>query len=202
MKHARENSASPGEQATRQQILTAAQALFLAKGFKSVSMNEIADQVQITHAALYYHFPKGKEELFTRMIQALFAPGKTADQDQAVSATQGFRRDLLRLTTELLTLPLDQLPWLLRDAKEHVRDPNNLQIVLSLHAQLKQRILNLFQAAQEAGELRMDLPVEVLVRVYLGTLKEAKSSRKPEGPSQLVSVLLDGMGGSIQCSPS
>ncbi len=193
MKQKRERSASPSEQETSQQILTEASALFLTKGYKSVSMNEIADRMHVTHAALYYHFPKGKEELFTRMIQALFARGEMEDQHQTTSTTQDLRGHMLQLTTNLLTLPLDQLPWLLRDAKEHLKDPNNLQIVSSLHAGLKQRVMNLFQAAQDAGEIRRDIPVEVLVRVYLGTLKEAKSSQRPQEASQLVAVLLDGM---------
>jgi TetR/AcrR family transcriptional regulator, cholesterol catabolism regulator len=198
MKHTRDGPTSSLDQATWQQILTVAQERFLAKGYKSVSMKEIADAVQVTQAAVYYHFPKGKEDLFTRMIQALFAREETVDQDQATSTTQGLREHMLRLTTELLTLPLDQLPWLLRDAKEHLKDPNNLQIVLSLQKQIKQRVMALFQAAQEAGEIRKDLPIDVLVRVYLGTLKEAKSSKKLQEASQLVTVLLDGMAVSAQ----
>ncbi len=152
----------------------------------------------MTHAALYYHFPKGKEDLFTRMIHALFARGETTESDLIPGTTQGLREHMLRLTTDLLTLPLDQLPLLLRDAKEHVKDPENLRIVLSLHEQLQQRVMDLFQAAREAGEIRADIPVDVLVRVYLGTLKEAKSSKRPQEASQLVSVLLDGMAGSAQ----
>jgi TetR/AcrR family transcriptional regulator, cholesterol catabolism regulator len=196
MKHIRDGPDSSLDQATWQQILTVAQERFLAKGYKSVSMKEIADAVQVTQAAVYYHFPKGKEDLFTRMIQALFARLALADQDQATSTTQGLREHMLQLTTELLTLPLDQLPWLLRDAKEHLKDPNNLQIVLSLHKQIKQRVMDLFQAAREAGEIRMDLSIDVLVRVYLGVLKEARNSKKPQEASQLVTVLLDGMAGS------
>jgi len=198
MKHRRADPAALSDQPTWQQILTAAQELFLAKGYKGVSMNEIADMVQVTHAALYYHFPKGKEDLFTKMIQALFTRGETTESDQIPATTQDLRERMLRLTTDLLTLPLDQLPWLLRDAKEHMQDPENLRIVLSLHEQLKQRVMDLFQAAREAGEIRTDLPVDVLARVYLGTVKEAKSSKRPQEASQLVSVLLDGMVGSAQ----
>lgn len=198
MKHTQDGPASYLDQATWQRILTAAQERFLAKGYKSVSMKEIADAVQVTQGALYYHFPKGKEDLFTRMIQALFAAGGTADRDQTTSTTPDLRERMLRLTTELLTLPLDQLPWLLRDAKEHLKDPNNLRIVLSLHAQLKQRVMDLFQAARDAGEIRTDIPIDVLVRVYLGVLKESKSSQRPQEASQLVTVLLDGMAVSAQ----
>lgn len=193
MKHQRVAPDSPLDQATWQQILAAAEVRFLAKGYKGVSMKEIADAVQVMPSALYYHFPKGKEELFTQMIQALFARGVTADQDHLDPTPEKLRERLLQLTTDLLTLPLDQLPLLLRDVKEHLKDPEHQRIVLSLHEAVKRRIVNLFQAAQEAGVMRTDLPVAVLVLVYLGTVKEAKGSQKPPNPSQLVSVLLDGM---------
>lgn len=201
MKQKRESPALPIDQATWQQILTAAEALFLAKGYKGVSMKEIAEVVHVTHPALYYHFPKGKEDLFTQMIQAMFARRETADQDEAPVTTHDLREHLLQLTADLLMLPLDQLPWLVRDAKEHMKDPENLRVVLSLHDQLKQRIVDLFQAAREAGEMRTDMPLDVLVRVYLGTLKESRSSRKPLEAEHVVTVLLDGMAVSAQRNP-
>lgn len=197
MKHQRVGPDSPLDQATWRQILAAAEARFLSKGYKGVSMKEIADAVQVMPSALYYHFPKGKEELFIQMIQALFARGVPVDQDQLGFTRENLRDQLLQLTANLLTLPLDQLPLLLRDAKEHLKDPEHQRIVLSLHEEIKRRIVSLFRAAQEAGIMRTDLPVSVLVLVYLGTLKEAKGSQRRPDPSQLVSVLLDGMTGSV-----
>lgn len=193
MKHQRVDPASSLDQDSRQHILTVAEARFLAKGYKGVSMKEIADAVQVMPSALYYHFPKGKEDLFTQMIQALFARGITAAVDQLVETPEELRERLIQLTTDLLTLPLDQLPLLLRDAKEHLKDPENQRIVLSLHETVKRRIVSLFQAAQEAGVLRTDLPLAVLVLVYLGTLKEARGTKKTPEVEHVVSVLLDGM---------
>src|SRR5205823_11400162 len=83
MKHQRVGPASSLDQATWQQILTAAKALFFAKGYKGVSMKEIADAVQVMPSALYYHFPKGKEDLFTKMIQTLFVDEGLAEIGRA-----------------------------------------------------------------------------------------------------------------------
>jgi AcrR family transcriptional regulator len=41
---------------TREKILDAALTLFAAKGYEATSMREIAEQLGITKAALYYHF--------------------------------------------------------------------------------------------------------------------------------------------------
>src|SRR6266567_3692859 len=108
MKKQLDGSSSHLDQETGRQILIAAKELFLAKGYKGVSMKEIADVVQVTPAALYYHFPKGKEDLFTKMIQTLFVEEGVAGIEQIPGTTQDFRERLTLLTTSLLTLPLDE----------------------------------------------------------------------------------------------
>src|SRR5215472_18312742 len=170
------HSSSLVDQETRWQILTNAAELFLAKGYKGVSMKELAEAVEVTSAALYYHFPKGKEDLFTTMIQTVFVDEGVAGIDQALAATQDVRERLMLLTSALLTLPLDErLSMLLRDAREHLKDPKHQQVILSLLDQLRQQVTGLFQAAHDVGEIRSDLPVNVLVGFYMGILREAKS---------------------------
>ena len=52
---------------TRERILDAALALFAEKGYDATSMREIAEQVDITKAALYYHFD-GKADIVRSML--------------------------------------------------------------------------------------------------------------------------------------
>jgi len=194
MKHQRVGPASPLDQGTWQQILTAAKALFFAKGYKGVSMKEIADAVQVMPSALYYHFPKGKEDLFTKMIQTLFVDEGVAGIDQTLETMSGLRERLNALTASLLMLPIDeQFMMLLRDAREHIKDPENQRIILSLRDRIKQQVMGIFQAARDAGEIRTDIPITVLVSLYMGMLRESKNLQESRQASQLVSVLLDGI---------
>ncbi len=182
------------DQQTWRQILTAAKDLFFAKGYKGVSMKEIADAVQVTPGALYYHFPKGKEDLFTKMIQTLFVEEGVAGIDQILGTTQNLRERLTLFTTSLLTLPIDEhFTMLLRDAREHIKDPENQRIILSLRDRLKQQAMGLFRAARDAGEIRTDIPVNMLVSLYMGMLRESKNIQGSRQASQLVTVLLDGI---------
>ncbi len=194
MKKHLDDPSSHLDQETWRQILTAAKDLFFAKGYKGVSMKEIADAVQVTPAALYYHFPKGKEDLFTKMIQTLFVDEGVAGIDQALGTMSGLRERLNVLTASLLTLPLDEhFMMLLRDAREHIKDPENQRIILSLRDKIKQQVMGIFQAARDAGEIRTDIPITVLVSLYMGMLREAKSIQESRQASQLVAVLLDGI---------
>lgn len=179
---------------TRRQILTTAAELFLAKGYRGVSMKELAEAVGVTSAALYYHFPQGKEELFTTMIQTVFVDEGVAGIDAALAATQDVRERLTLLTMALLSLPLDErLSVLLRDAREHLKDPEHQRVILSLLARIKQQVASVFQAAHDGGAIRPDLPVSVLVSLYMGMLREAKSLPKAHPAAFLVSVLFDGI---------
>lgn len=55
---------------SRAAILNAAEARFAAAGIDGVSMREIAEDVGITKAALYYHFP-GKDALWLAVCERL-----------------------------------------------------------------------------------------------------------------------------------
>ena len=57
---------------TRERILAVAQDLFIKQGYDKVSLREVAEQVGVTKAALYYHFAS-KEELLKTLVQPLQA---------------------------------------------------------------------------------------------------------------------------------
>src|SRR5262249_16988731 len=108
--------------------------------------------------------------------------------------THDLRERLNLLTTSLLALPIDEhFTMLLRDAKEYIKDPENQRIILSLRDRLKQQVMGIFQAARDAGEIRTDIPINELVSLYMGMLRESKSLQGPHQASHAVTVLLDGI---------
>jgi hypothetical protein len=128
------------------------------------------------------------------MVQTLFVDEGLAGIDQVLGSTQNLRERLTLLTASLLTLPIDErFTMLLRDAREHIKDPENQRIILSLRDRLKQQAVSLFQAAQDAGKIRTDIPATLLVSLYMGMLREPRNIQGSRQVSQLVSVLLDGI---------
>ena len=59
-----------GRPSTRDQIPVVALRLFGAKGYEATSMREIAEQLGITKAALYYHF-NSKEDIVRAVLAAM-----------------------------------------------------------------------------------------------------------------------------------
>ncbi|HEY7429423.1 MAG TPA: TetR/AcrR family transcriptional regulator [Streptosporangiaceae bacterium] len=82
----RAESAAHGEHArahTRQRIQAVALELFAEQGYDKTSLREIAERLEVTKAALYYHF-KSKEDIvaslvedFSRQIDELISWGAT-----------------------------------------------------------------------------------------------------------------------------
>src|SRR5260370_8735809 len=105
-----EESRSPArDRETRQQILEAARELFLARGYKGVSMKEVAEEVQVTSAALNYHFPAGKQDLFFSIIKMMLEQW----MQEALHPTPQphvRREGLTKLTHYHLTLPIAPFP--------------------------------------------------------------------------------------------
>lgn len=55
----------------RQAILTAARELFIAEGYRNVSMRKIADRIEYSPAAIYSYFP-GKDDIFFALAEEGF----------------------------------------------------------------------------------------------------------------------------------
>jgi len=53
----------------KEKIMDTAEVLFTERGYKAVSIRDIAEACQVTNAALYYHFDS-KEELFEQVLDA------------------------------------------------------------------------------------------------------------------------------------
>lgn len=66
----------------KEKIMDTAEVLFTERGYKAVSIRDIADACQVTNAALYYHFDS-KEMLFEQVLETYTC--KLADRMQAAA---------------------------------------------------------------------------------------------------------------------
>ena len=131
-------------------------------------MKEVAEEVQVTSAALYYHFPGGKQDLFFNIIQKMLEDW-TQGAILATSQSQGLQEDLIQLTQYLLTLPMDRFSILARDIHENVLDRDAQRVALEkMQHVFVQHVTDLFQQAIDAGEIGSDIPAEVLATMYEG----------------------------------
>jgi AcrR family transcriptional regulator len=156
-----------GEQ-TRQEILAAAQRLFLSQGFTATPMRQIAREVGITPGAIYNHYP-GKDDLFTAVLQnaapfdEMFALWSNMEADSA----EDLVRQMFRAALAYATDHQDYLQLALIDAQE--RDGVALAAFLPEMLPRGQRWYQRLVALDaERGQARLrDVPFLVLVRTLL-----------------------------------
>lgn len=129
----------------RNEILDAAEQLFVTKGFDGTSTNDILEQVGIARGTLYYHF-KSKEEILDAMIGRMTEMLlKKAGQ----IAAQKDKPVLQRLTETMLALNVDS--ELGNAIMEQVHKPQNALMHQKMQEELLKGVVPLIFGLIEEG---------------------------------------------------
>jgi AcrR family transcriptional regulator len=96
-----------------QEILTTAADLFGARGYDAVSLEDVAERLDVTKGSLYYYFPS-KDELVTAAIETLGTEW-TARLERLMATQDGTSELRLRaLIREHITIAVREYPAALR----------------------------------------------------------------------------------------
>ncbi|MCJ1677864.1 TetR/AcrR family transcriptional regulator [Streptomyces sp. APSN-46.1] len=87
---------------TRQRIQDVALELFAEQGYEKTSLREIAERLEVTKAALYYHF-KTKEDIIISVFEDLTRPiDELIEWAEAQPRTLEMKREVLRRYSEAM----------------------------------------------------------------------------------------------------
>lgn len=87
---------------TRQRIQDVALELFAEQGYEKTSLREIAERLEVTKAALYYHF-KTKEDILISLFQDVTAPiDELIEWAEGQPRTLETKREVLRRYSEAM----------------------------------------------------------------------------------------------------
>ena len=182
---------SPRQADTRQRALDVALELFAEQGYEKTSLREIAERLDVTKAALYYHFAS-KEALLAGIVDGLIEP---ADELVAWSQTQPrtteFRQEYLRRLAALL-----RGKW-----SRWISFAQQNQPVLRDHTEagqkMQSRLLLLLSPIIEPGAALQDQLRSFLglLAVYIGNLAPASAMLQSLGfeatPEELAAAAMD-----------
>ncbi|MFN3336354.1 MAG: TetR/AcrR family transcriptional regulator [Thermomicrobium sp.] len=140
--------------AARERVQAAAERLFAERGYKAVTLRDIAQELGIRQASLYYHFPGGKEELYVTVTER----GLQAHREGLEQAIAGAGESLeagLRAVLQWLAShsPVDLARMLLADFPAISEEHRKRLTELALDC-LVRPIENLLQQARHRGEGR------------------------------------------------
>ncbi|GER90306.1 hypothetical protein KDW_44680 [Dictyobacter vulcani] len=190
---------------TQRRILAVAERLFLTRGFKGVSMKDIADEVQVTAAALYYYFPHGKQELFMTMVQQSME-NWAQQTKEAVAQVDGTRAKLISVAESFLSRRFSNFFALMRDVEEFCRDKPHKGELFRKNRKHREYLQDIFQQGIDTGELRAEVPASTYMAMFEGIMVGTQFKRhfQPEQEANatetvsmtaetIVSCLLDGI---------
>ena len=162
----------------RQRIVDAARAHFFSHGFRSVTMDDLADELGVSKKTLYAHFP-GKFDLLEAVLADKFA-GVEARLEQVTRAHPhdfpATLRDLLAGTQR----ELDEIkPPFVRDMRQ--KAPHVFKVVERRRAALIHRYFGkLFVEGQRAGMVRKDVPAKLMIEILLAMVQSILNPPKME----------------------
>ena len=182
----------------RERVLIAAETLFRQRGYNVVTMRDIAEEVGIRQASLYYHFPS-KEQLFITVIEQVFERHRNGLQQVLAEAGSDLRSQLHAASHWFISQPPIHFLSLMRTDMPALSEEQTERLSLVASQCILDPIKQLFVAAQEQSQIR-DVTPENLTGFFLSVMDGIHyastlpgTSPKDVMASELVSVLLDGL---------
>jgi AcrR family transcriptional regulator len=107
---------------TREQIRTVALEMFAERGYDGTSLREIAEQLGVTKAAVYYHF-KTKEDILVSLLEDFLGQvDELVDWAEGQSAGSATRRAVIERYAELLSGRASKLARFMQEGQSAIRD--------------------------------------------------------------------------------
>ncbi|HZS18918.1 MAG TPA: TetR/AcrR family transcriptional regulator [Candidatus Udaeobacter sp.] len=182
----------------RHRIVEAARTHFFNHGFRSVTMDDLAEGLGISKKTLYAHFP-GKFDL----LKAVLADKLTSVEATLKEVTRGHPRDFQGTLRELLAgtrRELDEIkPPFVRDMRQ--KAPDIFKLVERRRAALIQRYMGkFFLDGQRLGMVRKDIPAKLIIEILLAMVQSIMNPAKieelgmmpKEGYAGILKIVLEG----------
>ena len=182
----------------RERVLIAAETLFRQRGYNVITMRDIAEEVGIRQASLYYHFPS-KEQLFITVVEQVFERHRNGLQQVLAEAGSDLREQLHAASRWFISEPPIHFLSLMRTDMPALSEEQTQRLSLVASQCILDPIKQLFVAAQEQSQIR-DVTPDNLTGFFLSVMDGIHYASTLPGTSpkdvmacELVSVLLDGL---------
>jgi AcrR family transcriptional regulator len=182
-----------------QRIVESARTHFFSHGFRSVTMDDLAEELAISKKTLYAHFPSK-----ITLLEAVLADKFAGVEAKLEEITRAYPHDFSAALHELLAntqRELDEIkPPFVRDMRQ--KAPQVFKIVERRRAELIEHFFGkLFIEGQRTGMVRRDLPAKLMIEILLAAVQAIVNPAKVEdlgltpktGFASVLKVVLEGV---------
>ena len=173
----------------------------MRRGYAGVTLLDVADDLRIKQASLYYHAPGGKIDLFEQVVRYALHRHKRGFARAIGNAPDTARGKLERIIDWLVTQPPMPLVRILYDDLVHLPDNKREELANLAQISLYDPIRETFAAAIERGEIHEydpDLLTRALLSVMTDVVSRPQNTDTSRDPRKTVShqfldVMFDGL---------
>jgi AcrR family transcriptional regulator len=175
-------------QNTKALALSAANAMLHEHGYLGVSMEEVAKSINVTKAALYHHFPQGKEQLVLEIAESEITKD-TQGIEEAIATGKTTRKKLENIATFVFTHHR-QTSRILRDAMRFMPNEHQQRIYGMFYDQHYKKVLAVISQGVKQKEFRRH-DTERSSWAFMGLLSEMNSPEPNLDKKELASFVVD-----------
>lgn len=159
---------------TKEKIIREAMILFKQYGFKSVSMNMIADELRISKRTIYMEF-ENKEEIIQACGQLEISRAEQGF-DQYETEGKNALEILLRITVYLTQYRASCSPAFFRDITRYSETQGDLR---QFKERMEKRLTSLFMRGAKEGLIRPEAEYEVIAQAFGSQFEQIKAEYQP-----------------------
>lgn len=183
----------------RDRVLNVAERLFTERGYAAVTLRDIANELGIKQASLYYHAPGGKEDLFVTVTERSMARHRAGLEAAMDAAGDDLRAQLQAAARWFLSQPpIDWHRMMTSDmpaiGKEHAQ-----RLTVAAGDAIIRPLVTRLEAARAREGLEMPRQAEMLAGAFIaimGAMHDVSySTQLPKDvmADQMIDILLDGI---------
>jgi AcrR family transcriptional regulator len=166
--------------ALAERLLAVATRLFAEKGFEATSVQEIVGSAGVTKGAMYHYFASKDDLLFEIYHRLLMMQTRRLEQFADSKGTVGER--LRAAAVDVLDtsfLHLDELTVFFRSM--HMLPQEKRKTVRAERRRYHERFRALVEEGQAAGIFRRNVPADIVVQFFFGTVHQLSTWYRPNG---------------------
>lgn len=183
----------------RDRVITVAERLFSDRGYKAVTLRDIADDLGIRQASLYHHFPKGKEELFVEVTERAMHRHAEGMRDTIASSPEDTECQLKAIARWMLSQPPVDMARMVRSDMVEIEQVQRHRLMQTALRSLILPIEGVFDRGIEREHLKDVGHSRLLASSFLSIIEAIQvsvrfSSRPPEDMAdQMIAIFMNGL---------
>lgn len=191
----------PSKSLARARVLDVAERLFHERGYKAVTMRDIADELDIRQASLYYHAPGGKEELYAKVIERSMERHQAGLQEAIDGAKEEIESQLRAAAGWLLSQPPIHITRILTSDVTSLSEAEGERISTLAFDSTIGIISKTVKAARKRKELRGTPHEDIVANAFLSIVDgvwyhadvQQLKGTKEKMAKDMIKVLLQGL---------